>query len=329
MTWDTLDTQPACLGAGLHISGGGLIATSLTSNTTFHQTNHVLAQAIEGKKSGKFCVELECLISSPNDGFAGFDRIGVAGSAAIGLNGGNGYGMLGTSGGAGFADQFGISFNNVGYGGGSYVVIDIDRFYLIGQNDVAAWNVGHWVPGDRLYIAMDLGNGLFWFRINGGPWLGMTNPANPAAGTGGISYRGGLAGWRYYPAASIGPGGSFAFNFGQSAFANPAPTGFTPGWTNTAQLNFGSQLSNGLGGTFGGAAPPTVLVSKYASRVTGQISRLLGTATQQGTTTAVGVIYDTDGPGGVPYTLLASSGVVAGTTEVAYALTHLAVSGHH
>ncbi len=77
MAWDTLDTQPAMLAAGLNISPDGLTASS--SNTMGDaKTNHVLATAFEGKRSGKWCIEIRCIFQSANDGFAGYDRIGVS-----------------------------------------------------------------------------------------------------------------------------------------------------------------------------------------------------------------------------------------------------------
>ncbi len=333
MAWDTLDTQPYCVQSGLlALSGGNLTATSLTSGSAY-ETHHVIAQPFEGKRSGKWCIEIRCITQSANDGFAGYDRIGMTGSAGICQSGGNGYGMLGTTGGAGFGAQFGISFGNVGYSGGNYVVIDIARFYLIGQNDTAAWNIGHYNNGDYLYIAADLDNNLFWFRINNGNWLGMTNPGDPVAGTGGVAYsQTGSSPFRYYPAVSLGPGGEYTFNLGATGFHYPAPSGFTAGWTNNSLAILGSQLSNGLGGFLSGQGTRVLAVSPYISSFTGNINNLISTGDDTDTTEAIGVIYDSDGAGSAPGTLLGigSSGFNQGGTEFVHPLpSPLSITSGH
>ena len=120
-----------------------------------------------------------------------------------------------------------------------------------------------------------------------------------------------------FPAASFGAGGVYQFNFGQSPFAYPAPAGFTAGWSNTGQRNFGSFLANGVGAFLSGTQ---VAVSPYVCGLAGNIQSLIGVGCSGDNTEAVGVIYDSDGAGGGPGTLLGASAATGGGTEVAYAL---------
>ncbi len=314
MAWDTLDTQPYCTSAGLvGVSGGGLIASggaSLSSN------NNGLAMPFEGKTGGLFCVEALCIAAGPVDAF------GVATAATIALAGGQGYGFLGSNGGSGYPGQFGLGYRQDGD-------INNNRLYLIGQSALVSW--GRWGAGDTLYIAMNLSLGLFWFRINGGPWLGLINTGSPTLGTGGIplsstGLASGHGNTRFFPAVSLGNGGQYQFNFGQAPFTYPAPSGFTPGWTNTSLRNFGSFLANGVGSFLNGNQ---VAVSPYVCGIAGNIQRLLGVGCSGGNTEAVGVIYDSDGAGGGPGTLLGFGGT-GGGTEVDYTLGSLvATSAPH
>lgn len=95
------------------------------------------------------------------------------------------------------------------------------------------------VQGDTICVALDLDNGLIWFRTNAtGNW--NNNAArDPATGKGGISLAalGVGPGTDYYPWLALDLAAStvqkLTANFGQNAFIGTAPAGFS-GWTQAA-----------------------------------------------------------------------------------------------
>jgi hypothetical protein len=311
MTWDTLDTTPYFANL-MTISGGGLTATGISAvlNGGGNSETQALAMPFEGKSAGLFCVEAFCV----NGG--SYDAFGVTSSCAIG-------GFIGATGGADGTGQAGIGYKQDGD-------INYNRLYLIGQNPIVTW--GRWGTGDYLYAAMNLNAKYLAFRVNGGPWLGLTDTADPVTGAGCIPlsaypiYGDG----NYWPCASFIQGAEYRFNFGQSAFAHPAPAGFTPGWTNTGKAQFGSTLACGEG-HFTGA--PKLCVSPYLCPFNGVITTLQSEGNDSGTTAAIGLVYDSDGPGGGPGTLLAKSSSASLTPfpgYVRYLLTSplTVVAGH-
>lgn len=86
-------------------------------------------------------------------------------------------------------------------------------------------NINTWGQGDVVQIAIDIGNSLFWGRVNGGNW-NNSGTADPATGTGGISLTGGLYGpvFPYYGFSVAG--GQCTMNCGDSTFVDKAPSGF-------------------------------------------------------------------------------------------------------
>lgn len=83
--------------------------------------------------------------------------------------------------------------------------------------------VGAWAQGDVIGIAVDIGAALVWFRKNGGNW-NNSGTANPATGVGGIalSVTGSI-----FPCSDVAfAGESCTANFGATAYANAAPSGF-------------------------------------------------------------------------------------------------------
>ena len=98
-------------------------------------------------------------------------------------------------------------------------------------------SIGAVVAGDVVGIAVDWGPGtptpsLSWVRKNNGSWNGDPT-ANPATGVGGVAGSGtGLAGNPMLLFGNTGSasGNTMTANFGQTAYANAAPAGFT-NWT--------------------------------------------------------------------------------------------------
>jgi len=307
MTWDTLDTQ-AYAAQYVTLSGGGLTATG--ASTSLSSGTQGVAQPFEGKTAGKWCVEILCV--TPGSGAD--DSVGLvnAAGATFGTQGG----FIGATGGTEYQGQLGIGYRQDGD-------LNNNRLYLIGQHPIQNFGVT-WGAGDYLYIAVDLDNGQVWFRKNGGAWQGLTNTGNPATNTGGIPFSGTTFAYppqaRVFPAAGMGNGGQYVFNLGASAFANSVPAGFTAGWTNTALRNFGSFLGNGLGAIYRAPAAGQVLLSPYVSGITGNITRLRSAGSSP-LTQALGVVYDSDGGGGAPFTMLSKSAVARSGTELIFDLT--------
>jgi hypothetical protein len=75
-------------------------------------------------------------------------------------------------------------------------------------------------------VAVDFDAGLVWFRHNAGYWNG-SGTANPATGSGGFSFPAGSA---LSPCVGFGTGSGgerYTGNFGNAAYAIPAPSGFS------------------------------------------------------------------------------------------------------
>jgi len=79
--------------------------------------------------------------------------------------------------------------------------------------------------GNVICVAIDLTAQTIWMRVNGGNW-NLSGTADPATGVGGVSFAGINAG-PYFPAISSSDNGSIATaNFGATAYAQTAPSGF-------------------------------------------------------------------------------------------------------
>jgi hypothetical protein len=78
--------------------------------------------------------------------------------------------------------------------------------------------------GDVVCVAVDLTNSKIWFRKNGGLW-NLSGTDNPATNTGGYSISG-LAAGPYFPAWAANASNSATVNFGATAYAFTAPSGF-------------------------------------------------------------------------------------------------------
>jgi hypothetical protein len=75
--------------------------------------------------------------------------------------------------------------------------------------------------GGVIGVALDLDSRVIYFSVNG-VWQGG---GDPSMGTGGLSL--GSVSESLYPALSLGVGDVLTVNFGQSAFARAAPSGFS------------------------------------------------------------------------------------------------------
>jgi hypothetical protein len=172
----------------------------------------------------------------------------------------------------------------------------------IGQNFAAGMTVG---------IAVDVDARLVWARANLGPW-NNNGSADPASGTGGQpldpvgTLSDGYLGPVVWPAGSVGwPGDAIKFCFGATDFVGSPPTGFT-GWTETyatqGSLLYDAGTTNGYAGIIRvGSFVPAARMSLQS--INYGLASTVGIASP--------VIYDSDGPGGAPGTLIASGPAVA------------------
>ena len=77
---------------------------------------------------------------------------------------------------------------------------------------------------DVVSMAVDFGATLIWFRVNGGNW-NAGGGADPASGTGGADFSA-WNGGAGYPLVSMLDNGQVTANFGATAYAYSAPSGF-------------------------------------------------------------------------------------------------------
>lgn len=83
--------------------------------------------------------------------------------------------------------------------------------------------LGTFTTGDVIGMALDVGSALAWFRKNGGLWNNNAG-ADPATGSSGASF---TASGAIFPTVEGEHSGDvWTANFGGSAYANAAPSGF-------------------------------------------------------------------------------------------------------
>lgn len=118
--------------------------------------------------------------------------------------------------------------NNTTNGLGTVVFTTLSSGAVYTNGGSIGRSIGVSSPGDIIGVAIDLDNRKAWFRRNGGNWNGQsTATENPVTNTGGAAITTGTQA----PIVTFGGSGtavndSYTANFGQSAFAAAAPTGF-------------------------------------------------------------------------------------------------------
>jgi hypothetical protein len=98
------------------------------------------------------------------------------------------------------------------------------------------------VSGNVICFALDLTNSLVWIRLNAGNW-NNTAGANPATRTGGLTVPFGPALAAYPAWYSQQSPHVVTANFGDSAFAQAVPSGFTSGFPTVAPVTAGPRQS--------------------------------------------------------------------------------------
>lgn len=284
MAFDTFDTD-AVATAGVTFSGGNLTADATSGSLS----NSLIAQTLEGKKSGKYHVEMTWVGSSGNN-----DGVGIISSN------GNVGGFLGNTQGS-----FAENQRSWGYFSNGHVV----NF----GSSLSAVNASGFSVSATIGIEIDLDNGSLWFTTNGIDYVGPSGIPNPATNTDGFTIQPPSVG-RYFPACNLsGNGAKFTLNAGASAFTFPVPSGFTAGWPNTtAGSYFGTLASTGASGSTDVYAPAGTgdfqSASPYTATLTGTIGTvILGMCATDGIENLNCAIYDATGVGGLPGALLGTS----------------------
>jgi hypothetical protein len=173
----------------LALSNGNLTATHNTSNTAGVTVS-------KNKNSGKFYFEFVLAL------------LGTNGSSIC-------VGFLSSAGAV--TEDGSVATNSVSVFFGSNTIL-----YANGVS--TAKNFGNRVLNDVWGIAVDFGARLAWFRKNGGNW-NVDPTANPATGVGGVTFASAsYTPWVRFPGGISGE--VVTANFGATAYANAAPSGF-------------------------------------------------------------------------------------------------------
>lgn len=282
MAFDNFDHDAlAVANTGLVFSGTGGLTVHATLASSLRAG--AIAQTLEGKKSGKWYVEWTCNTASGQvDGVGIVDSRGVYGGAFMGDDG--------------FGFELGWGYYTNGH---------------VAHHNTTVVSTSTWGNGDVIGCAIDLDNARLWWRVNGGGWVGTTGTPDPATNTNGFDISTMLAhGLRVYPAVNLsGSSANFTVNFGASAYAHTAPSGFG-GWTNVGEAAgyFGSYASTNQGGNFeinilGG----DTLVSAYVATLSGACTKIVFGIAQSNNQPLKCVIYADNSNSPVGGALLATS----------------------
>lgn len=126
-------------------------------------------------------------------------------------------------------------------GGGVIAFTDFSSGAILVNGSASGKTLGIASNGDRIDVAFDVTGQLFWARRNGGNWNGTVG-ADPATGTGGISFSG-LGAVAMFAAGTVSTGTVVTANFGATAFSGTVPSGYTA---------LGGSALNAAGLLFGG-----------------------------------------------------------------------------
>jgi len=181
-------------GTGIVLSGTPLLAVTFPAiaGTT-------IVRAVIGHSTGKYYFEYT-ITSTINS----FTCCGIA-NAAHALNG----------------EFLGGGTNSLSYVPSGSVFVNSAQF--------PGTPIASFTTGDTVGLAFDLTTQKLWARVGAGGWNNdILANQNPATATGGLDFVGRLAaGVVYFPAAfDSNPGSGLTANFGQTAYAHAAPSGF-------------------------------------------------------------------------------------------------------
>lgn len=184
----TTTFDPSNKSTHITLSGGNLVSTSGAGSS-----NSTAVRSVASHSTGKFYCEFTLTSGTPG----GNDGCGLCNGSFV-IDGGS---------------FLGNNSNSCSYfNGGSY-------FGISG----AAAAPGSQSSGDIIGMAVDAGAALIWFRRNGGQW-NSDGLANPATGAGGGTFT--ISGALFAAVEGEVSGDTWTANFGGSAYANAAPSGF-------------------------------------------------------------------------------------------------------
>ena len=264
-TWDT----DAYVTAGCSFSNG--------NRTVLCPASNAAVQTLEGKRSGKFYVEITC-------NFVGSSLAGVVLNNSCGAHP------------PGLFEGFGLLNTNT--------VLYRSDGNIYFHSELSPWGTAAtWTTGDVIGLQFDFTTPQFSVNKNGGAWTQVTGAMAAAIGNG----------CHAYPLVG-GPSAEFTINTGQIPFVYTVPAGFTGGWPNTtAGTYFGTFAPQDVGSD-NPVTGNNVIVSPYVAPYTGTILKLVVAPIGVfDNLTAAGVVYDATGAGGTPGALLGSTTSVAGT----------------
>jgi hypothetical protein len=113
----------------------------------------------------------------------------------------------------------------------------------MGTSNIPGTQLGTWVQGEKVCIALDLDNFRFWARRTPTGLWNNNASANPATNVGGIDInylsQTRVAPAAYFQSGAFAQAAKFIFNLGASAFSGAVPAGFTPGWSEGTQAALG------------------------------------------------------------------------------------------
>ena len=194
-----------------------IVETTLSNgNLTFTSTGTAaLARAYDGYSSGKYYFEINAIGGTSSIAFGPGVCTKTATAANIQANATNGSALAVISGSSA-------------------------EYWLNGTNEGTAVQ-----STTTAQAAVDLTDGLVWFRNgNSGGW-NANGSASPFTGVGGFSLAA-FSGVKLFPCAFASTTGqTVTFNFGQSAFTGSVPPGYTAGWPST-MLGQGNFLNAGM-----------------------------------------------------------------------------------
>jgi hypothetical protein len=187
----TTTLDPSHCGTGIALSGGNLVATEGTPSGS----NGDNCRSVASHSSGKFYAEMTITNI--------FDLTTIA------------FGIMNASG--GLNNSFvGMDTNGIG--------AFTQRVWTAGSAG-AQWASTNLAQGDVICMAADFDNGKIYFRLNGGNW-NNSGSANPATNTGGFALSV-LAAGPYFATVNMELATQVVtLDFGASAFAFAAPSGF-------------------------------------------------------------------------------------------------------
>jgi hypothetical protein len=191
MTFATFDGTPS---AGVVMSNGNRTVTHGTTNNGAGNASSLTLS------TGKYNFEI---------------------AASGGISNGNGCGIRPFAGGV-FSEPVGSFASGIG------VQLGTVNTFIFNNGASTGKNLGITADGDVFGFAIDLTARLGWVRRNGGTY-NADAAANPATGANGIALvAGALSPMCRF--TNAGATNAFTGNFGQAAFAFPAPSGFSLGW---------------------------------------------------------------------------------------------------